>query len=231
MATLSSPTLQNLITSVRFRLKQRDPNNSTWTNAELTEYLNTAIEIYFQECIEANEGYFTTQTDLNIVANSETVALPVDCYQVKNLYKAVTNGYICLSYRNNTTEGYSTQGGTSSDAYLPEYYFQGTNILLHPIPNFSQTAGLRLEYIQLPTEFVWNGDSLTSQIAPIFKELLIDYAVYMAKWTESLVTGGQTYAPAQSQLDRTYTLFKNTIARRSKNATFVNSFAPEFDVL
>src|SRR5687768_2519285 len=103
MATLSSPTLQNLITSIRSFLNQRNPNNSFWTDEELTAYLNEGVRMYFVEVVQNDEGYFTTQSDLNITADAETVALPSDCFQVKALYKKVTDGYEILPYRNNVT--------------------------------------------------------------------------------------------------------------------------------
>ena len=90
--TLSSPTLQNLVTDTRVQLNQLDPNNSFWRDDELTGYLNDAIRRYFVECVHVNEGYFTIQTggvvpDLNIIANVETITLPSDCFEVKNVWK------------------------------------------------------------------------------------------------------------------------------------------------
>lgn len=229
MATLTSPVLQTLLTAVRSNLNQPDPNNSFWRDDELTMYLNDAILRYFQECVLNNEGYFTTQTDLNIVANQETVPLPTDCFTVKNLWKKVTNGYIILNYRNTVTDSYNTQGGTSSESYLPWYYFQGSNLVLRNTPNFSETAGLRLEYIQFPTTMIYGGDTLTNQVSPVFKELIIMYAVFKAKLKESLVNGGSMHVPAAQQVQALYQSFKDVIQNRSKNPTFVIPFNPESD--
>jgi hypothetical protein len=227
MATLSSPTLQQLITSTRTMLNQPKESNSFWKDVELTEYLNEAVRLYFLECVNANEGYFTTTTDLDITANTETVTLPTDCFQVKNLWKAVTGGFILLPYRNSVTEGYSTQGGSGTETFLPSYTFRGNSLVLHPTPNFSQTAGLKLEYIQFPDQMVWGGDSMTSQVSPIFKQLIIMYAVYKAKLRESMVNGVNTYGVAQSNLTELYTTFKNSLSRRSRNPTFTIPFDPE----
>lgn len=228
MATLSAPTLQNLITDTRSFLNQKDPLNSFWTDQELTSYLNEAVRMYFGEVLLNNEGYFTTTSDLNIVANTETVALPTDCFKVKNLFKKVTNGYVLLPYRNNLTESFSTQGGTSGDAYFPDYNFRGNNIVLRPTPNFSETSGLRIEYIQFPDQMVNGGDSMTTQVSPIFKQLITMYAVYKAKLKESLVNGVEVHQNAAQNVGDLYRTFKETIAVRSTNPTFVIPFNPEF---
>lgn len=227
MSILASPTLQNLLTNVRTLLNQKDPLNSFWSDYELTQYLNEGVRIYFAECAVHNEGYFTTQSDLNIVANSETVALPTDCFQVKNVWKKVTNGFIILPYRNTVTDGYLTQGGTNSEAYLPYYYFQGNNLVFRPTPNFSETAGIRIEYIQFPDQMIWGGDSLTSQVSPVFKQLIEIYAVYKAKLKESMVNGGNMHTIPKQNLDELYSIFRDTIEKRSKNPTFVVPFNPE----
>jgi len=227
MATLSSPTLQNLISDIRIQLNQRDPNNTTWRDDEIGLYLNDGIKRYFVELVQADEGYFTTQVDLNIVANVETIALPSDCFQVKNLWKKVTNGFISLNYKNSHTMNYSTIGGSSSESYFPDYSFQGNNIVLRDTPNFSETAGIRMEYLQFPNTIVYGGDTLTDQISPIFKELLEIYAIYKCKLKESMVSGGNMHLIPAQQLMVLEAQFKSIIEKRSKNPTYVQAFLPE----
>jgi hypothetical protein len=210
-------------------LNQRNPLNSFWTDEELVEYLNEGVRLYFAEVIMNNEGYFTAQSDLDIVTDTDTIALPTDCYQVRTVYKKVTDGYVILPYRNNMTEGYSTKGGTSGNNYLPYYYFRANNLVLRPVPNFSETSGIRLEYIQFPDTMVYGGDSLTNQVSPIFKQVIEMYAVYKAKLRESLVNGTNTYAPAEENLGVLIKQFRDSIQSRSKNPTFVIPFNPETD--
>ena len=210
-------------------LNQPKESNSFWKDVELTEYLNEAVRIYFVECAQANEGYFTTQTDLNVTANTETVTLPTDCFQVKNLYKKVNNAYVLLQYLNTVTEGYSTQGGPSGESYFPSYSFRGNSIVLHPVPTGSETSGLRIEYIQFPDQMVWGGDSLTAQVSPIFKQLLIMYAVYKAKLRESMVNGVNTFTIPQQHLAELYKNFKDSLTGRSKNPTYTAPFNPELE--
>ncbi len=226
MATLSSPTQQALITNIRNLLNQPESTNSFWSDSELIEYINEAVRIYFVEVAHANEGQFTTTSDLNIVSGTETIALPSDFFEAKALYKKVTDGYVVLPYMNNMTESYSTTGGSSSNHYFPSYYFRGNNLVLRDVPGLSETAGLRLEYIQFPETMVTGGDSLTSQVSPVFKQLIEMYAVYKAKLKESLVSGVNVQGPAVDNLKDLYGAFKESITNRSKNPTFITPFNP-----
>lgn len=227
MGTLVSPSLQALITSARNLLNQPDPNNSFWSDEELSAYANEGVRVYFAELVNINEGHFTAQTDLTITNGSELVTLPSDFLEVRALYKKVSNGYIILPYRNNLTEGYSTEGGTGSETYLPYYYFRGNSLVLRPIPQFTEVAGLRMEYIQFPDTLVNGGDALTSQISPVFKQIVEMYIVYKAKVKESLVMGSDTTTIAAQNLSELTKQFKDVVAIRSKNPTAVIPFNPE----
>ncbi len=229
MALLASPTAQDLISSVRVLLNQPNPLNSFWSDEELIRYLNEAVRIYFAEMSMINEGQFSKQVDLDIVTDTDTVALPSDFFSIKNVFKKVTNGYIMLPYRNNVTEGYSTQGGTSGNNYLPYYSFRVNSLLLRPVPNFSETGGLRVEYIAFPDMLVYGGDALTSGISPVFRQVIEMYAVYKAKLRESMTNGVAMHKVAEDSLNQIYTQFKAAITPRSHNPTFVVPFSPETD--
>lgn len=227
MGTLSNPLLSELLVNVRLLLNQPNASNSNWTDAELTVYLNEAIRINFAELTKINEGHFLTVTDLNVTANQETVPLPSDFFAIRALYKKSNEVYIILPYRNNMTEGYSTQGGGGTDTYFPSYYIRGDNLVLRPVPNFTETASMRLEYIQFPSTLVTGTDALTDQITPVFKQVIEMYAVYKAKMKESLVTGVNTFAIAKDNLHDLESQFADVIALRSKNPTSVIPFNPE----
>lgn len=227
MATLASPTLGKLLTNVRNFLGQPNPSNSRWSDQELTEYLNEAVRMYFAEVILNAEGQFSAVSDLNIVSDTETVDLPTDFYEVIRLYKKTNDSYEILSYQNNLTDGYTTQGGSGGSTYFPYYFFRGNKLVLRPTPNFSETAGLRLEYIQFPDTMVNGGDSLTSSVSPIFKQLIEMYAVYKAKVQESLTNNTNLYGPAQENLTSIYGMFKTAISGRSKSPQYTVPFNPE----
>jgi hypothetical protein len=226
MATLSAPTLVKLLKNVRSLLNQPDRNNSFWTDEDLTTFLNDAVAVYFTEVTHMREGLFNTSTNLNLVANTESVALPSDCFQIRALYRRVSGGYEPLSYMNEVDSAYSTEGGGSGDAYAPSYFLQGNNIILRPRPGTSETSGLKLDYVQFPETMVNGGDTLTAQVSPVFKQLIEMYAVYKAKLKETLVTGTVVHTHAENAVAALYLGFKAAIAPRSQAPTYVQPFTP-----
>lgn len=224
---LISPSVQDLIQSVRNLLSQPDPNNSNWTDSELLSYINEAVRIYFAELSEINEGYFVSTDDLDIVSGTQTIALPSDFFKIKNVWKKVSNGYVILKYRNNVTEGYSTQGGGSTEAYFPDYSFRGNSLLFSSVPNFSETDGIKVEYVAMPATLLNGADQMTAQISPIFKQVVEMYAVYKAKVKESLVSGVRTSDIAAENLRDLLKQFREVAQIRSKNPTYILPFNPE----
>lgn len=227
MATLSAPTLSRLLKEARLVLRQQKASNSTWDDTELTVYANDAVRRYFLEINERAEGQFDAQVDLDIVTNTDTVALPTDCFEVRALYKLNNNTYEIVPYRNNLTDSYDNQPTGSADLYSPYYYFRGDNLVLRPIPGFSQTGALRLEYTQFPETLIWGGDSLGNKISPLFRELIVMYIVYKAKISEDLNTGNSdTSRKAAEHLAYLEVQFKESVGNRSKYPQFVVPFNP-----
>lgn len=216
MATLSSPTLERLIKEVRIFLNQPQKTNSFWTDEELTLYLNDGVRMYFLEVNERSEGQFDVKTTLDLVQGQETVDLPTDCFEVKALYASWNSQLRMLAYKNNLTNSLAKQPAGGPDYFEPFYYFRGNSLVLSPTPDFSLTGGLVLEYTAFPEQMIWGGDVMTSKISPVFKELIVMYAVYKAKVKESLVTGTNTAALAQAHLGDLFKAFKEDIGSRSK---------------
>lgn len=232
MAVLTSPTLSKLIFNVRNMLGQPNPINSTWTDAEIKEYLNEGIRMYFAEVVKNQEGYFTTSTDpgsnLSYIANNELVALPSDCFEVKAAYVQRSNGWEILEYRNNVTSGFLTNTGSGgSNTYSPAYSFRGNNLVLHPTPNVDGANQIRLDYVQFPDQMINGGDAMTNQVSPVFKQLIEKYALAQAKKKQSLVNGTDLMSIANADLGIAYATFKDTINKRSAYPEYVVPFNPE----
>lgn len=226
MATLTAPTLTKLLTNVRNMLNQPNPANSFWTDPELTEYLNEGVRLYFAEVSLSQEGLFTTSTSLNIVSGTETVALPSDCFVVKAVWKVSGTERIILEYRNNILDSFSTQGGSSSTSYFPSYAFRGNSLVLYPTPQFSETSGLLVEYMQWPDQMTNASDTLSAQVNPIFKQLIEAYAVYLAKHKESLVNGVDLTPVAVARVTALSGSFTTAIQSRSKYPSHIRPFRP-----
>lgn len=216
MATLTSPTLERLIKETRIMLNQPQKANSFWTDEELTVYLNDAVRVYFMEVNERAEGQFDTKVELDLVNGQEEIDLPADCFEVKTLAKKWTTANKILTYKVNLTDPTTALPQGGPNYYEPFYYFRGNKIVLNPIPGFDETAGLILEYTAFPEQMIYGGDAMSARVTPVFKELIVMYAVYKAKIKESLTTGSTTYGPAQTLLADLFTTFKNDIGGRSK---------------
>lgn len=236
MSLLASPTLNSLLTDVRNLLGQPNSDNSYWSDFEITQYINEGVRIYFAQVVKNYEGYFTVSTDpnaggsgnLTYTANNELVALPTDCFQIRALYIQRPQGWSLLEYRNDVTHGYWTNTGNGSpNIYQPYYFFQGNNIVLRPVPNVTGTNALKLDYIQMPDQMVNGGDSLTNQISPVFKQLLVMYAVYKAKIKQSMVSGTDLTAIAKANLNEIFNSFKDAIMPRTASPRYTDTFDPE----
>jgi hypothetical protein len=227
MANLSAPSLQSLLRNVRLMLNQPNPTNSFWTDEELVVYLNEGIRVYFAELVTSSgEGQFTTTTDLAIAAGVETVALPTDCHTIKNVWRKDGTNYISLNYRQLLDSDIDTETQTTSQ-WNPTYYFRGNNLVLSVLPATTDATGIRIEYVQFPTTLVDGGDALSTQVSPVFRQVIEMYAVYKAKLKESMVNGVTVHAIAKENLNELYMQFKDALIPRSKNPQYVQPFNPE----
>lgn len=226
MAQLSAPTLSRLILEARIFLNQRQEANSFWKDDELTIYANDAIRQYFLVLNENAEGNFDTKVALDLVAGEEEVDLPTDCFEVRSVFKVKNNFNQILTYMNNVTQSYETSTGNSAQDYSPYYYFRENKLVLRPIPGFSETGGLVVEYTKFPETLITGGDAMTASISPIFKELVVKYMVYQAKLKESSVRGGDTYLAVERHLADLYKNFKAAVAGRSKYPQYTIPFDP-----
>lgn len=228
MGTLVSPTTGNLLKNTRMMLGQPDPSNSNWSDDALLTWLNEAVRVYFAEVTVGNEGQFTAVSDLDLVANQDTVTLPSDFFEVRVLYRKVTSGYQALPYVNSVSGGYMTTNSGTGNNYMPSYYFRNNLIVLRDPPGFAETGGLRLEYIQFPDTLVNGGDRLSTSISPIFKQVIEMYAVKKAKTQQSLVTGGDVgLSQITAHFNELYAQFKEIIRGRSKYPQFIQPYNPE----
>jgi len=224
---LSNPTLGSLISGVRFMINQKNASNSNWSDADITYCLNEGIRIYFAEVVQNMEGQWTRVADLDIVNGVETVSLPSDCFEVKAVYKASSNEFVVLPYINMISDSYSTNGNAAgSDSYFPSYYFRENNLVLRPVPNYDQTAGLRVEYVYFPESLVNAGDTMSPNVVPLFRQVVEMYAVYKIKTQESLTNGTDTAVLAKQNLNELFKQMVDTIRNRSKYPQFIKPFNP-----
>ena len=226
MAAVVAPTLEKLIREVRILLSQPKAENSRYTDAELTGYANDAIQQIFHAVNVIGEGQFDKSTTLIIVSGTETVALPVDCFAIKALYKVQNTVNKRLEYKQSVLEDYDNSGTNSGSTYEPFYFLRANNIVLRPIPGASETAGLVIEYTSYPDVLVYGGDIMTSGISPMFKELIVMYTVSKAKLKDAISGGGSGLEIANSHRDDLFRAFKHQLSERSKAPQYTTPFEP-----
>lgn len=213
-----------MLRDVRIRLNQPRAENSRWSDPELADYLNEGAQQIFLTVQEICEGQFDTTTTLNTTANTETVTLPTDCFAVKALYWNSGTVNRRLVYKSSVTEDFDTTASGSS-GYEPYYFLRGNSLVLRPKPGFTSTTGpLVLEYTKYPTVLVYGADTLDTGISPLFKQLLVAYAVTEAKRKDDLVTGGSSRTAAESHLGDLWRNFRHQLSERSKAPQFITPF-------
>lgn len=217
-----------MIREVRLFLKQHKQENSRWSDSEILSYLNDGIQKYFLVINQVAEGQFDKTTTLDVTNGTETVALPSDFFTLKALYANQNGLNKILVYDNNMTLSYATANLQSSPSlYEPTYYFRGNSLVLRPVPAFTSSNGfLVLEYTAFPDTMLSGSDSMTAGISPLFKELVVMYAVYKCKMTDDSVNGAQTRAAVQAHLADLYNNFKEQVVDRSKYPLKIQAFNP-----
>lgn len=221
------PTLARLIIETRSMLNQPDATNASVTDAELTNWLNDGINRFFVKVADLAEGQFTTTALLNVASGQEAIDLPSDFYKIKAMWSVLNDGSLrIIPYINNLTMSVDNNSSLGQASNCFSYSFRNNQIVLSPIPQFTQTGQFKLEYIQFPDNLIWGGDVLTAGVSPLFKELVIMYAVYKAKVRESLVSGTDVGKFAKELLMGLQIEFEDAIRNRSKYPQFTQPYNP-----
>lgn len=177
---------------------------------------------------EVSEGQFDKVASLDVVNAVDTVALPTDCFAIRGVWWKQGTINRRLEYRQNITEDFANDSSTNGQAnYEPYYYLRGNSLVFRPIPGFTSTnQPVYLEYTAYPNVLVFGGDTLDSGISPLFKQILVAYAVSEAKRKDDLVSNGNTRAAAEEHLGGLWQNFKHQVMDRSKAPQYITPFEP-----
>lgn len=215
---------------MRIRLNQPKAENSRYSDTELADYINEGLQQMFLTINEYSEGQFDkiTSPGLDVTSGIETVALPVDCFAIKAAYMVQGTINRRLVYKQSVLDDYSNTSSTNGQAnYEPYYFIRGNNLVLRPIPGFTSTNGpIILEYTAFPNVLVYGSDNLDNGISPLFKQILVAYAVTEAKRKDDMVSNGNTRTAAESHLADLWHNFKHQISERSKAPQYITPFEP-----
>lgn len=120
----------------------------------IKQAIGDAYRKYVMLLIKMGAGYFEATTNLNITGGTETISLASlspAFWKVSLVEKYVTNGRVPLKPYERRYEFMPTTGVGGGDTYLPTYKFRSQNMVLEPPPGASETAGIKLDYVYLPT--------------------------------------------------------------------------------
>lgn len=168
-------TLANLRTAVRIEL--RDPDGVTWNDEKVDYAANQAYRICFLRIASAVKDYFVTTANVNIVSGTRAYALPSDHLTTKLLeYVTSTQTYPIPRYTRgaapNVTSGSAGLRGTP---YFT-YDLEGTNFVLEPTPQASETNGIKHTYYAGPSTLASSGSTIHAN----FKDAWVDVIVLEA---------------------------------------------------
>lgn len=126
-------------------------------DSEIDAWANEGYYKYATLLMLMNQGYFETDSLLDIISGAEKVALPFNfnatqqsllkMVRVERVFPTVN---VPLSYIKRFDQANPTVGTSGSQAFQPNFDFRGGNLILEPTPTFSETGALKIVFPALP---------------------------------------------------------------------------------
>lgn len=194
-----------------------------YTNTDLNQFIGEAYGHYSLKMIEEGDGYFETTTYLDLVANTPTVSiasLTPPFLTISMLWRMTSTAQFPLFPKETRFVPVSTLYSAAGDAYRPTFKMQGTNIILEPMPQASETgsatAGLKLDYNYIPTlPTASSADGFTfDSCFPVIHEPMIElYATIRAMEAKDGMGGVSDIATFRSTLAIKEQVFMDSLNR------------------
>lgn len=146
-------TLVTMVGNISRKLGDQTVGNF-YSAAKIKQSVGEALRYYVQQMVLRGVGYFEDTADLNLVANTEAIdltALSPTYWFTSQIERYVTGGTIPLTMSERRYTSNISIGVGSGDSYLPNYKYRGTDLILEPTPSASETAGLKIDYVYVPT--------------------------------------------------------------------------------
>lgn len=151
-------TPQNIVDQARYLTR----SSGTDGLADDADMLRTLADYYrrmVSKLVSLDEDRFGVKsfTDLNTVSNQEAYSLPTDCIKTKRIEITYdgSNWYKVTIEDSGEEPGLALTPDRINNFYQqsdPKADIFGTNIYLRPIPTAAVTNGLKLWYIQMPSD-------------------------------------------------------------------------------
>ena len=213
--------LQTIRTKARQKLDETSAK--FWSDDELNNYINQGYYFYWNQAIR--EQYFLTlkATTLDIVAGTAEIALPSDYLQARLVEKVFTDRTVPLQYQERFMESNGTSTGLTNRT-LFTYAYVGSNLVLQPTPQTSETGGIKLTYFYRPA--LLSDDTDEPVIDPFYQDLLVLYCVVEAKQKEEAIANtGADLAPFVMTLRNLEQSYKEMIEQSTIQPSYVRPYS------
>jgi hypothetical protein len=197
-----------------------------WSDDELDDYINETYRKIWELLIDNSYRKALKVANLNLVANTRTVALPSDYVKTRLIEHLVGSIYYPCKYY----ERYDTPVGSDSspsaaygDQYSFSYSFLGDSLVFEPTPINSETGSIRLTYFYIPDYL--EDDTDEPDIPSLYHDLFVLGCVIQAKEKEEMIGGGgASIAPFVSDYADLWDKFLNSISKQSQQRTYSQAF-------
>ena len=163
----------------RIRRKLDEESAGFWSDAELDDYINEGYLEFWKQAVQGQ--YYKTQKTslLNTVSGTAEISLPSDFLKFRLVEKVLPDRTVPLEYRSRFEQTNRTSGYGSTAYSLYTYDVIGSNLVLEPTPQVSETGGIKATYFYTPTRL--SADSDEHDLGSIHDALLVAYACVQAK--------------------------------------------------
>lgn len=130
-------------------------------NAMIDEINQSRLELLEKLVNVGSADYFETSQNINIVANTESYALPTNYFTTLGVDIKLSNGDFWSAERYNLQDRNLLTNAVVYDREETRYRIRGENIVLSPIPNWSETNGIKHIYVAVPADLSYTNTAET----------------------------------------------------------------------
>jgi len=138
---------------------------------EKIKWLDRAYQYYCLKIKETFEWYFVTTSNISFVADQREYALPSNFENMKYAERVLDTGTIPMKKFTRNEEVNSTIEA-SSEFIVPDYDFEGQNIVFEPTPATDETDAVKLTYVKTLTPLILPTDSPDAGFISTYHHLL-----------------------------------------------------------
>lgn len=166
-------------TELRRLLRETTAADSFWTDPELLDYFNHAIDLRVMHLSEQHEGWITDTFDIDLIADQGEYAIPEGTDRIKRVLIVFVEGSSTFEVPLVRDERWSTPlYQTQSTAVgrigiVPTYRFKGEYLIIEPRPTEAVVNGLKIELEAAPVRIVDDADKLDLRLPGNMETLLI----------------------------------------------------------